>query len=236
VSYRISMNSVNNLVQQNHNIGFSMLFSFSNGQCNVQLAVLLLISTLIFASSEAKAKDSKNDMINGTWIIEATPPVNAVKLCDEYLPTSTRIRFQILGPTRLAVEEERTDELGGTVELIPPISAALCSVGLGQSTEFGSNLCSNGQPIVDDKKTVQFDADFTFFRLTNADLEDVDNLFFSEQGAHEGAKMVTVSVNYKAVQWNIWMRSINEMISECLVVLPGKNNVDSFPMIWRRQH
>lgn len=212
-----------------------MLLPISHWQRSLQFFVLLLIASLFFASLEAKTKESKAEMINGIWIIEATPPVNAVKLCDEYLPTGTRIRFQILGATRLAIEEQRADELGGNVELIPPISTTLCSVGLGQSTEFGNNLCRNGQLIVDDKKSISFDADFIFSRLSTSDLENIDNSFFQEQGAYGGAKMVTVSVNYKAVQWTIWLRNTNEMITECLVVLPGKNNVDSFPMIWRRQ-
>ena len=204
-------------------------------QRSFQYLVLLLITTVIFNSSEAGTRGTIKDMINGIWIVETMSPINAVELCDEYLPTGTRIRFQILGPTRLAIEEQRVDELGGVVELAPPISSKLCGVGLGQTTVFGNNLCQSGQLRESDEISGSFEADFVFSRMTKLDLESIDNIFFAEQGARVGANLVTVTVNYKAVQWDLWLRSTSEMVSECVFVLPGKNNIDSFPMIWRRQ-
>ena len=62
-----------------------------------------------------------------------------------------------------------------------------------------------------------------------------ENEFFARNGARSGARFVRLSLKYKPGQWVLWLRSPNEMLSECLFQRPGVKNFDSFPMIWRRQ-
>ena len=188
-----------------------------------------------YAATPRAARPAPHAMPNGTWIIEATPPADALSLCDDYLPTGTRVRLSVQGPTRLAVEEARKDELGGTLGLLAPRSAALCRTGLGATTEFGTNLCKEGQ-LADDDRTasVDFDATLTFSRLDKAGLDDVDNFFYTEQGAKVGAMFITVAPNYKTASWRLWMRKPDEMLAQCTAKLPGKNNFENFPLVWRR--
>lgn len=188
-----------------------------------------------FAAPQRAAHPAPHAMPNGTWIIEATPPADALSLCDDYLPTGTRVRLSVQGPTKLAVEESRKDELGGTFGLLAPRSAALCRTGVGAGTEFGTNLCKDGRLADDDSKaSVDFDASLTFSRLDKAGLDDVDNFFYTEQGAKIGAMFVTVAPNYKTASWRLWMRKPGEMLAQCTAKLPGKNNFVNFPLVWRR--
>lgn len=199
------------------------------------------IPALFFACTLAvhlplEAKEKLPTMPNGTWTIETTPPANAVELCPEFLPGGTRLRLRAEGPTRLAIEEQRRDELGGTLTLLPPFSAALCRTAIGSETSFGTNLCRGGNVPVDSQAPVSFDdAVFVFSRLDAKGVADPDNEFFVGLGAGKGARFATVFLKNKSAQWRLWLKSANEMVSECIVHLPGKNNIDSFPMIWRRQ-
>ena len=173
-------------------------------------------------------------MPNGTWNITAAPPSDAVTLCNEYLPTGTRVRLVVEGPTRHAIEERRRDELGGTFTLRSPWPASLCNVGLGATTGFGTNLCEDGKlrPGLP-AEAVFDDAVFVFSRLSNVAAKDPDNEFFAARGAQAGARFVLLMLKNKGLRWRLWLRSSNEMVGECLVTLPGKNNIDSFPMVWR---
>ena len=173
-------------------------------------------------------------MPNGTWTLTAKPPAEAVSVCNEYLPTGTRVNLSVQGPTRLAVEEQRRDELGGSFTLLSPWSSSLCSTGLGATTGFGTNLCDGVKPSAGSPAEVLFDdAVFTFSRLSAADAKDPENEFFAGRGARAGARFVLLTLKDKGLQWRLWLMSSNEMVSECLATLPGKNNIDSFPMVWR---
>lgn len=198
-------------------------------------ALALLFSVAIIASP-LHAKEKVPTMPNGTWKIDASVPATAVEVCPEFLPSGTRIRLRTEGPTRLAIEEQRRDELGGVVTLLPPFSSLLCRTGIGRETGFGANLCAGGTLPSDLRVPVEFDdAVFVFSRLDAGGVADPDNEFFVDRGARRGARFATVFLRYKSVQWHLWVKSPNEMVSECLVHLPGKNNIDSIPMIWRRE-
>jgi hypothetical protein len=187
---------------------------------------------------EASATQSEGTktMPNGTWMIKSTPPADAVKLCDEYLPTGTTLRLVAEGPTRRAIEEDINNELGGTLTLLSPVTPAICSVGLGAATSFGLNLCERGNASGQTHTPLVFtDAIFVFSRLDAAAAENPENFFYTQMGARSGARFARVLLKYKAVEWELWLRSANEMVSRCVADLPGKDKVVSFPMIWRRQ-
>lgn len=185
------------------------------------------------ARGVAQAKDNAT-MPNGTWTLSAAAPAEAVSLCNEYLPTGTRVRLVVEGPTRQALEESRRDELGGSFTLLPPWPSALCTTGLGATTGFGSNLCDGGRPRANSTAEVVFDDSvFTFSRLSAANTKHPDNEFFASRGARAGARFMLLTLKDKGLQWRLWLKSSNEMVGECLVTLPGKNNIDSFSMIWR---
>lgn len=173
----------------------------------------------------------------GTWVIDNTPPSGAVKLCDEYLPAGATLKFQIDGPTRLAIEEQRRNELGGSLILLPQISPVLCMTGIGEESEFGNNLCKNSKlTTAPDHSFVFENTVFIFDKLTTTDISKPENLFFTDLGARKNANFATIFIQYKSVAWRLWLRSSDQMISECLAQLPGKNNFTSFPMYWSKQN
>jgi hypothetical protein len=199
------------------------------------LGALALVSTF-----GAHAANAKNDtkMLNGIWKIEATPPSKpGGTLGEEYLPTGTRLRLLVQGPTAVAMEENRTDELFVTVGVLPPWTPALCHTGIGASTTFGANLCGeDGSPLAPKgDASLDFEGSATFSRLTAKQLEDQDEIFFTELGAKVGARLMTINLKYKGVVWNLWMKSPDLMIGEAYVQGTKRNDVDSYPMYWRRE-
>lgn len=199
-------------------------------------AAVLLMTCACAPHTEEMHIEGDKTMPNGTWTIESTPPADAVKLCDEYLPTGTTVRLMAEGPTRHAIEEDIGNELGGTLTLLSPVTPAICTVGLGAETRFGLNLCEAGKaarPI--HTPAVFTDAVFVFSRLDGAAAADPENFFYAQMGARSGARFARVFLKYKAVEWELWLKSANAMVSRCVAELPGKDNYASFPMIWRRQ-
>lgn len=170
-------------------------------------------------------------------MISTTPPAGAVSLCGEYLPEGTRVRLQVDGPGRLAIEEQRKDELAGRLVLLGPHGPGICRAGLGATTGFGVNLCDgtgqlrSGLPL-----QVTFDdLVLTLSRWSAADAKDPAQEFFASRGARPGARFALMTLKNKGIEWTVWLRSSSEMVSECIATFPGKNNVDSFPMVWKLQ-
>jgi len=196
------------------------------------LITALVITGLSCASAEAKHKnteESQKKMINGIWkIVESKLPEDTL-ISDDYLPVGTRIRIEAIEPTG------GPDELIGEVELLLPLSTILCKGGLGDPAGAFSSLCTNGQ-INQEKEDRTFDVYFNFRRLTKKDIEE--GLFFStfkELGARAGDKAVAISVKNLAVNWHLWFRGPNEMVSECMPDIPGSSLSRDFYMVWQRE-
>jgi hypothetical protein len=192
---------------------------------------LVAIACLLSALHTLKASAA----MNGIWTVTTTPPTGTVSVCPEFLPSGTRVKLQVEGPTRQALEEQRNDELGGSLTLLAPLSPTLCAAGVGATTGFGLNVCE-GPRLREPKADALFDdASFTFSRWSDADAKDPAGEFFASRGARKNARFVQLVLKNKAVEWTLWLKSPREMVSECLAKFPGKNNVTSFPMIWRRE-
>lgn len=201
-----------------------------------RIAPVLILAWALLQHSPLTAKERPQPMLNGIWVIEATPPADAIKLFDEYLPTGTKLRLLVEGPTLRAIESNVADELGGILTVLPPITDALCHTGIGMTTTFGNNLCSSEKSKTAVDGQVEFeDALFVFSRLDAEEAAAPENEFFARNGARSGARFVRLSLKYKPGEWVLWLRSTNEMLSECIFQRPGVKNFDSFPMIWRRQ-
>jgi len=199
------------------------------------LATALVIVGLSCASAEAKHKnteEAQKKMINGIWkIVEGKLPEDTLAYY-EYLPVGTRIRIEAIEPSEL----ELPDEQIGEVELLLPLSNILCKGGLGgERAGYFSFLCENGQ-INQEKKYRTFNVSFIFHRLTKESIERGTSFStFKELGARAGDKAVSISVKNIAVEWSLWFRGPNEMVSDCIVDLPGKDNFEYFYMVWQRQ-
>ena len=197
---------------------------------------MLVMACALLPHFPLTAKERPQPMLNGLWMIETKPPADAIKFCNEYLPAGTKLRLLAEGPTRQAIESNVADELGGTLTLLPPITDDLCRTGIGVTTTFGYNLCNEAKSKIRLDTPVEFDdALFVFSRLDAKGIANPDNEFFVRNGARSDARFVRVSLKYKPVEWMLWLRSANEMLSECVVQRPGVKNFDSFPMIWRLQ-
>jgi len=143
----------------------------------------------------------------------------------------TRIRIEAIEPTEL----ETPNQLIGEVELLLPLSNVLCKGGLGERAEYFSSLCTNGQ-IDQEKEDRTFDVFFTFRRLTEKDIEESASYStFKELGARAGDKAVAISVENIAVDWRLWFRGPNEMVSQCTADIPGTSWWRSFYMVWQRE-
>jgi hypothetical protein len=190
--------------------------------------------TMFCALTPLHAEEAPAIMPNGYWTVTASPPSNAASLCPEYMPTGTLLRLQVGGPTRLAIEEQRNNELGGSLTLLAPVLPTICSTGLGATTGFGLNLCEgSGLRDLVSGEWVFDDAVFTFSRLSPAQVNDPDLAFFASRGARSGARFMLLTLRDKGVEWQLWLKSAKEMVSECVTRLPGKDNFDSFPMHWK---
>lgn len=196
-------------------------------------------TVLSFVPVEVRAapEDITSIIRIGTWVIAAEPPAGAESVCDEHLPSGTRLRVHVDGPSRLAIEEDRHNELRGRLWLLGPHKPAICRTGLGSTTGFGVNVCTlELHPRPDLPRDVEFDGlGVTFSRWSTKDAKASDNEFFAALGAKAGARFALLNLKDKGLGWTLWLKSANEMVSECMVKLPGKNNIDSFPMVWRRE-
>jgi len=211
--------------------------SLANGiRSMVFLRIILL--ALVFATSKAQARTPELDptrMPNGTWIIETQAPLDALSVCDGFLPHGSKIRIDVEGPTRRAVEEDIKNQLGVTLTLLPPLSVGLCKLGVGEPVSYAKSLCADGKLQVDSASPFVFDdAVMDFSRLTKKDIVDRQLDFYTDRGAKLGSSFARLWLWQRSGEWNLWLQSRDRMISKCVVELPGKNNFDSFPMIWRR--
>jgi hypothetical protein len=185
----------------------------------------------------AGTRSKKDDMPNGIWKISSTPPQRPGKLGTEYLPDGTRVRLLFQGATANAMAEQRTDELFAMVGILPPWTPELCRTGVGAVTTFGANLCdANGQPLAA-KTPAPADLEGTavFSRLTARQVADQDEIFFTDLGAKAGARLMTLTLKYKGVTWDFWIKSATVMISEAYLNGEKRSDVESFPMFWHRE-
>jgi hypothetical protein len=185
------------------------------------------------AKMEAVSKEDVQTMMSGIWTIETSPSVEAADLPGEFLPPGTRVQLNIEGPTRLALEEGRRDELGGEFVLLPPFLPGICATPFGEGNAYGSHVCEKGQ-IIDPKSPVSNDAEFSFERWEEKpDPEQTDNQFFIEQGAKRGAHFVIIYFRYKSASWRLWIRDPDTLIGYYFVTLPSKET-ELIVQFWRR--
>ena len=206
--------------------------------CLVRALRCALAATALSAAAMA-AQPPRQDtpkMPSGIWTVESKPPANAVSFCSGYLPPGTRVQIQVEGPTRRAVEEDIKNQLGVTLSLLPPLSPALCKLGIGEPFADTPRLCDGGSLAVDANQPLVFDdAVIDFRRLSVQDIASREHEFYTDLGAKRGSRFALMFLWQRAVDWDLWLQSPDRMVSECTVTLPGKNNIDSFPMVWRRQ-
>jgi hypothetical protein len=184
-------------------------------------------------ASQAIRKKEAVSVLNNIWTIESAPPADMVESTGGFLPPGTKVQIKIAGPTRLAIEEGRTDELGGEIILLPPFPQNICTVGLGTETIFGGNLCEKGQ-LKDPARPVSFDSQFVFERWEHpSDTEQLDNGFFVDQGAKLGAQFVLVNPLHKGVDWQLWVRDRDTLIGSYIATLRSKET-ERVVQIWRR--
>lgn len=201
------------------------------------LATLCSTSLMLpWTALSATPRSKKDDMPNGIWKITSTPPQRAGRLGTEYLPDGTRVRLLIQGATANSMAEQRTDELFAMVGVLPPWTPELCRTGVAAPTSFGANLCdANGQPLVSkDPAPADLEGTAVLSRLTARQVADQDEIFFTELGAKAGARLMTLTLKYKGVTWDFWLKSPGLMISEAYINGEKRSDVESFPMFWHR--
>lgn len=165
-------------------------------------------------------------MLNGRWTIDGPQPDAKLQQSSSCLPHGAIVQLQVLGPTRLAIEEGRSNELGGQLTLIPPFPNALCS------SDLGTRVCHGGRPI-EPTEPAGFDAKFVFFRWSRKQAEDPSNFFFAAQGAKRGAHFLLIIIADAAVELELWMRHHDELIGQCMMISPTAHT-RSDAQIWRR--
>ncbi|TXH40449.1 MAG: hypothetical protein E6Q92_07865 [Burkholderiaceae bacterium] len=181
------------------------------------------------AAAAAKAQ-LKDKMLDGTWIIDMDAWPEGPGRCSAYLPPGTRLRVQVLGPNRLALEEGRSNELGGLLTLLPAWPEGLCQTALGQQLGGGA-ACANEAAAR--QHAWRFDVDLTFEKLDAKAMAEVDQAFLREQGAKAGARTVLMVPKQSNVAWRLWLRHPDEMVAQCVMSGPG-DDVQSVPMRWKR--
>lgn len=198
---------------------------------------LLALLPVLWNGANSRADDKLRPLSpTGMWRIETQPPVGALKLCHGFLPNGTRVRLQVEGPTRRAIEEDIKNQLGVTITLLPPLAPSLCSLDIGRASPDAKPLCVDGKFAVDANLPFELDdAAFDFRRLTAKDISSRTMEFFTDRGAELGSPFALLWRWQRAGDWDLWLKSPDQMVSECIVKLPGKNNIDSFPMIWNRE-
>ncbi len=190
-----------------------------------------------FAALAATPKSKPEGVPNGTWKIAATPPPRPGKPGSEYLPDGTRVRLLIQGATANAMAEQRTDELFVMMGLLPPWTPELCRTGVAVVTTFGPNICGkDGKPLSPQGEALaDFDGTAVLSRLTARQVAARDEIFFTDVGARTGARLMTITLKYKGVSWDFWLKSPDVMISEAFFNGAKRSDVESFPMVWQRE-
>jgi hypothetical protein len=178
------------------------------------------------ASAASRHEGAAAGMLNGTWKIE-TPRATAPPDQSDpgYLPVGTSLRLRLLGPSRRAIEEDRRDELGGEVALVPPIPAEICR------TALTVNVCEAGRP--SDGAERPLPAIFAFSRWTKEDVEEAENSLFVEAGAKIGSGFVLVNVQGSGAEWKLWLYKPGMLIGQYLGIERDRSPV-LLPQLWRR--
>lgn len=206
-----------------------MPYRFTTAMAAVLVAAVLAITH--HPSARAGATSGGPQMPAGTWTIDASEVEKAGARCPEYLPSDTLVELLLHGVGRPGFESETRNELEGKLVLPPPHADALCATELGRWTRLGTNACRRADGRLQDAtKRLEYPASFTFSRLGP---EDPD-IFFSDLGARRGAGLVLVTIPNKSVEWRIWLRSRDELVSECVGPRNGSKDSESFPVFWRR--
>ncbi|MBO0720104.1 MAG: hypothetical protein J2P41_04740 [Blastocatellia bacterium] len=182
---------------------------------------------------EAVSMQDVQAMLSDIWVIETSPSFKAAELPAEFLPPGTRVQLELEGPTRLAAEEGRKDELRGEFILLPPFLAGICASPFGEGDGPGSQVCDKGQ-VKNPNGPVRNEAEFSFERWEDQPTPDeIDKQFFVEQGAKRGSHFLTIYFRYKGVTWNLWIRDPDTMIGYYYATLPS-NESEQIVQIWRR--
>ena len=167
----------------------------------------------------------------GRWTIDASVVEQAAALCPEYLPTGTVIDLALDGVGRSGFEAGTDNELEGRMTLLPPLVQPLCATKLGQWTRAGRNLCGRSDnKLREAASPFEFPASFTFWRLA----DEPSDIFFTELGAKKGSGMVLITIPHKTVEWQLWLRSQNELVAQCVGGPRGAGSPGSYPIYWRR--
>jgi hypothetical protein len=209
---------------------------FFASYCLLDIVGLIDYHTSTAAQTARRKNVTKEDvktMLNGIWTIESSPPKEVAEMTSDFLPPKTRMQIKIEGPTRLAIEEGRRDELGGELILLPPFMPGICTTPLGEGNGSGAHVCEKGQ-IIDPNRPVSNDAEFTFQRWNNqSDTEQLGGSFFLGQGAKPGAQFVLINLRYKGVTWELWVRDRDTLVGAYIATLPSKDT-EQMVQIWRR--
>jgi len=197
------------------------------------IVACLLIGAVAVGNTQKKQETTKRTvsrtMLNGTWVIGkgATESVQKTR-SDDFLPPGLRLQFKLLGPTRLAIEENRSDELGGELTFLPPIPNDICT------SWFGKKLCKDGV-VANPSQASSFDAVFRFSRWTRKDPEQIDNQFFAEQGAKAGALVVDITFPPTGPEWTLWIEANDELLNTYIFTNSSGDKTQA-PQPWHRLH
>jgi hypothetical protein len=174
-------------------------------------------------------------MLTGTWLIDTVELSNALMPPKDFLANGMRFKLKIEGPTRLALEEKRTDELGATFSVLPPIPEVMCATEMGKNSGIGSFLCGlDGKVIGQGRDAIDFEAFLNFERWSKpAELKDIANEFFLEQGGKLGAHFVLLSLRNKSSNWRLFVKDKDTLVSE-MVYRNSVGKMTGVPVYWRR--
>jgi len=192
----------------------------------VGLLAACLCNTVASTAPQAARKTARPSMLNARWVINLPSPAEPDLDDSSFLPPGSLVRIVVSGPTRQAIEENRNDQLGGSLILLPPFPPGACKA----RAFVGS--CKDMVPIRPDQN-IELDATFTFSRWTPAESQDVANETLVEHGAREGAPFVLIVAREVAAEWQLWLKGPNELVGQYLAVA-GSRNPLVVPQIWRK--
>jgi hypothetical protein len=195
------------------------------------MTVLLSMSVSLICNAQTKTTPHKRtatrEMLNGTWAIEVDKPPSTVQTkTADFLPAGLKLQIKLLGPTRLALEENRHDELGGKIVFLPPIPNEICS------TFFGTRLCKDSVEL-NSEQPFHSDAVLRFSTWTRNDPEEIDNLFFASQGARAGSLFVNISLLPFGPEYTLWIKDRSELMST-YTFEDSVGNAKEIPIRWHR--
>lgn len=147
-------------------------------------------------------------MLNGTWRIYVDAPGTPDPDDKGHLPNGTLVTFELLGPTRLADEEERTDECSATMAIRFPDEVAPQARA---TTE--NNALPTGK--VRRESGLQ-DVTFRVHIWTAEDVTRLENAALVAAGAGPGARLVTVMAP-DGTEFEVWLHGRDTMLGACLV-------------------